>query len=298
MPEFQVFYIFLAIYLQGKSNNMKIDVIVVLFNPKDTYLPHLKKYADIFSNVFFMDNSTEKNDFLVEELKKNPKNHIIDLHGNQGIAFALKKGMEISIKDSADYVLTMDQDSIFPIDRYSEIMAVLTKYPYYGIIGLNFNSNNKGLIVEDTDWWLTSGNFINVSLYQKIDKGFDERLFIDAVDQDICHSFHKKGYRIGFIPGISIIHEIGQPKEFKILGKIFHTLNYNPIRYYYIFRNNYYLYYHKDRQFFKSGLHFAKYNMFFKILLLEKNKIPKLKACRLGKKDGKRGTLGPCPHKL
>lgn len=275
---------------------MKIDVAIVLFNPKKEYLEYLKEYANYFSNVYFLDNSTEDDTLIIDELNKVSNNNILKFNENKGIAYALKLGVEKAIDDGADYILTMDQDSIFPFVKLETIKEIIQKNTDYGIIGLNFNSNETELCIVDTSWWLTSGNFISISWYKKLKQGFDERLFIDAVDQDICYSFKEINARIGYIKGVSIKHEIGHPKTINLIFKKIHSLNYNPIRYYYIFRNNYYLYYHRNKKFFKSGLYFAKYNMFFKILFLEENKKSKFRACKLGKRDGKACKLGKCSY--
>lgn len=277
---------------------MRIDAIIVLYNPKKEYLNSLKKYSNYFSNVYFFDNSTEDDSPIIDELRKKSNNCIVKFNENKGIAYALKDGVSKAIDDNADYVLTMDQDSIFPFEKLETIKGILKKNTNYGIIGLNFNSNETDSNIVDTSWWLTSGNFISISWYKKLKHGFDERLFIDAVDQDICYSFKEINAKVGYIKGISIKHEIGNPKTINLVFKKIHSLNYNPIRYYYIFRNNYYLYYHRDKKFFKSGLYFAKYNMFFKILFFEDNKRKKLRACRLGKKDGKTCKLGRCLYDL
>lgn len=273
---------------------MKIDAAIVLYNPKEEYLDYLREYSKHFFNVYFIDNSIEDDSLIIDKLKVFSNNHIIKFNDNKGIAYALKCGVNKAIEDNADYVLTMDQDSIFPFEKLEIIKNILEKNTDYGIIGLNFNSNETDINIVEVPWWLTSGNFISLSWYKKLKQGFDERLFIDAVDQDICYSFKEINASVGYIKGISIKHEIGYPKTINLIFKKIHSLNYNPIRYYYIFRNNYYLYYYRDKKFFKSGLFFAKYNMFFKILFFEENKKKKLRACKLGKKDGKACKLGKC----
>ncbi len=275
---------------------MKLDAIIVLYNPKNEFLDHLMEYSRYFSDVYFLDNSEIPNSLINDELRKSQNNHVIEFKENKGIAYALKHGMEKAMGNDIDYVLTMDQDSIFPFDRLDTIMKILEKNTNYGIIGLNFNSDETDISLVDVPWWLTSGNFISNRWYKELKQGFDERLFIDAVDQDICHSFREINAKVGYIKGISIKHQIGNPKTINLGFRKIHSLNYDPVRYYYIFRNNYFLYFHKDRKFFRSGLHFAKYNMFLKILFFEENKMRKLKACRLGKKDGKDGRLGKCTH--
>lgn len=278
---------------------MRIDCIIVLYNPKDEFLSHFNEIINSFNELFFIDNSTKPNEMIISEIKKNKNVKYISMDGNKGIAAALKLGVEESLKNSPDYILTLDQDSRFPIEKYEDIKQVLQREldSKYGIIGLNVNSNETSMEIRDVTWIITSGNFINTKNYQSLKQGFDERLFIDGVDQDICHSFHQEGFKIGLIPGASLVHEIGNPIYHRILWKKFSTFNYPPFRYYYMFRNYYYLV-KKDKNFFKKEYRKVKYYQTFKILFYEKNKRIKLKAAKLGKQDAKKGILGEMRHEL
>ena len=278
---------------------MKINSIIVLFNPSDKFLSRYQEIVPYFDRVFFIDNSTTINESLVAEIKKMKNVSYFSLDGNKGIAYALKYGMEKALEDNPDYVLTLDQDSRFPVEKIDSVKEILSREQNsnYGIIGLNVNSTETDLTIKEVPWIITSGNFINVNNYKKLDCGFNENLFIDGVDQDFCHRFYKAGFKIGLVPGISLEHQIGNPIYHRILWKKFSTFNYPVFRYYYMFRNYYYL--HKvDRSFYKKEFRKIKYSQTFKILFYEKNKKAKFRAAKLGKKDAKKGLLGPCGYEL
>ena len=278
---------------------MKLNSVIVLYNPSDEFLVRYKEMVPYFNGVFFIDNSTAPNEKIVEEIKQMKNANYVSLNGNQGIAFALKVGMKKALENNPDYVLTLDQDSRFPIEKMETLKEILQKETdgEFGIIGLNVNSTETDLKIKEVPWIITSGNFINVNYYKKLNSGFNEQLFIDGVDQDFCHRFHQAGYKIGMIPGISLEHQIGNPVYHRILWKKFSTFNYPVFRYYYMFRNYYYL--HKqDRDFYKKEFRKIKYYQTFKILFYEKNKKAKFRAAKLGKKDAKKGILGPCKHEL
>ena len=278
---------------------MKLNSVIVLYNPSDEFLVRYKEMVPYFNGVFFIDNSTVPNEKIVEEIKQMKNANYVSLNGNQGIAFALKVGMKKALENNPDYVLTLDQDSRFPIEKMETLKEILQKETdgEFGIIGLNVNSTETDLKIKEVPWIITSGNFINVNYYKKLNSGFNEQLFIDGVDQDFCHRFHQAGYKIGMIPGISLEHQIGNPVYHRILWKKFSTFNYPVFRYYYMFRNYYYL--HKqDRDFYKKEFRKIKYYQTFKILFYEKNKKAKFRAAKLGKKDAKKGILGPCKHEL
>lgn len=278
---------------------MKLNSVIVLYNPSDEFLVRYKEMVPYFNGVFFIDNSTAPNEKIVEEIKQMKNANYVSLNGNQGIAFALKVGMKKALENNPDYVLTLDQDSRFPVEKMEMLKEILQKETdgEFGIIGLNVNSTETDLKIKEVPWIITSGNFINVNYYKKLNSSFNEQLFIDGVDQDFCHRFHQAGYKIGMIPGISLEHQIGNPVYHRILWKKFSTFNYPVFRYYYMFRNYYYL--HKqDRGFYKKEFRKIKYYQTFKILFYEKNKKAKFRAAKLGKKDAKKGVLGPCKHEL
>lgn len=278
---------------------MKINAVIVLYNPKDDFLARYQEMSSFFDKIFFIDNSTTQNNDFICKLKEMKNINYVSLGENRGISYALKAGMDEAIKDEPDYVLTMDQDSRFPVERIDEIRRILTENidKSFGIISVNFNSKETDLNIREVPWWITSGNFINVKNYKKLPVGFNVDLFIDGVDQDFCHSFIKEGYKIGLIPGISLEHQIGNPVYHRFLWKKFSTFNYPLFRYYYLFRNYYYLY-RQDKKFYRKDYIKIKYFQPFKILFYEDNKKAKFRAAKLGKRDAKKGILGPCKHEL
>ena len=272
---------------------MKIDVVVVLYNPTDAIIRNSISYAQHFDKLFIIDNS-EKLNFDIKIFEKYNNITYFKMNGNEGIASALNKGTEMAINDSADFCLTMDQDSFFPYDRLTDIKKILSggEIAQYGIVGLELNKEQyKNTKLVNVNWWLTSGNFINLNNFKKLEKRFDDRLFIDAVDCAICYSFRKIGLKIAYIEGISITHTIGNPQKRKFLNKEFTLMNYSPIRYYYIFRNNVFLY-RTDKKAFKENFKSLLFSFLPKVLFFEKNKTKKLKAIFRGIKDGVKSNLG------
>lgn len=271
---------------------MKIDGVVVFYNPNLEMIDNITKYYSFLNHLFVVDNSPVVNEEVVQELEKLEKVTYIPLGENKGIATALKVGLEKAKEDNADICLTMDQDSEFPTDKWSEVYDYLERYiSEYAIIGLNFNSDSteKGLVKVDT--LLTSGNFINMSDYKKI-KGFNEDLFIDCVDFELCEQFYNIGRRIAYINEISLKHKMGDnPIRKRFFFVHVTALNHSPIRYYYRYRNGYYLY-HKNKKFYKN-LKNQFFSIKLKVILYEPNKREKLKMMSRGAKDAKRNILGP-----
>lgn len=269
---------------------MKIDGVVVLYNPEDEILNNIEKYRPFLEHLYVVDNSTKINEELVKKVQQFKNVKYISLNGNKGIGKALKVGLEEAKVSGADVCLTMDQDSIFPSERFDEIKDYLEKnINDYAIIGLNFNSDSTEKGIIDVKTLLTSGNFINMDDYKKIN-GFNEDLFIDCVDFELDEQFDKINRKIGYINDISLIHKMGNPLVRRFLGVKVTALNHSPIRYYYRFRNGYYLY-KQNKKFYK---HLKKqfFSIKLKVMLYEPNKKEKFKMMRRGILDAKRNILG------
>ena len=269
---------------------MKIDAVVVFYNPTIEMIENIKKYYSFIEHLFVVDNSSTTNEEVLKAVKELDKATYIPLGENKGIGYALKVGLEKVKEDNADICLTMDQDSIFPSDRWNEVKEYLEKnIKDYAIIGLNFNSEDQTKGIVDVKTLLTSGNFINMDDYKKI-KGFNEDLFIDCVDFELNEQFDAINRKIGYINEISLIHKMGNPLPRRFFGVKVTALNHSPIRYYYRFRNGYYLY-QKNKKFYKP-LKKQFFSIKLKVMLYEPNKKEKFKMMRRGISDAKKNILG------
>jgi len=268
---------------------MKICACVVLYNPQKEAIANIRKLMAFTLKVLVLDNSSSTNE-VSSNIEKMGGITYVSFGSNKGIGFALKYGAEFAIANKFDYLLTMDQDSVFPFKSKKEIIDELLNNPQYSILALNYNSKNKAEEkISQVNDWITSGSFIKLEDYLQI-KGFSEELFIDYVDYDLCEQFVSKGFKIGVINDISIVHQLGDPLTKKILGKTLIYSNHSPERDYYRYRNELYLY-KRNRAYFKA-LHKAEKKNLILILLLEKNRIKKLKMILLGKRHARKGHLG------
>ena len=229
---------------------MKICACVILYNPSDD-IKNTNSYPYFIDKIYFIDNSDMSNLNKIQNSCTYSYEYI-PFYENKGIAYALKLACNKAISDGYDFILTMDQDSVFPKNSENEILNYLINddIKNYGILGLNYNSKESEKKIIDCKYWLTSGNFINLLNYKLID-GFDEDLFIDYVDIEIGEQFSKVNKKIGYLNHISLNHKIGNPIKINFLGLKFTCMNHSPIRYYYRYRNSLYLY-KKNHSFYSS----------------------------------------------
>ena len=268
---------------------MKICSCIVIYNPSEEVISHVKDLL-VFSNaVLVLDNSVSMN-ATSQKISKIPGINYISFHENKGLAYALKYGAEFSVRNKYDYMLTMDQDSIFPLEHKDDILNLLNKNPQYSILALNYlETKPDSKPVYTVNEWITSGSFIKLDDYQKID-GFNKDLFIDYVDYDLCEQMISKGFKIGVMNNIHLGHQLGEPTTKKILGKKITYSNHSPARDYYRYRNELYLYL-KNKKYYRS-LHKAERKNLIIIMLFEKKRLQKLKMIMLGKRHARKGHLG------
>lgn len=270
---------------------LKIGSCTVLFNPDRDVISNIETYKDLMDVCVVVDNSDNKNE--VSKYFEEDSSYIyIDMHGNQGIAAALNAGIEYLHSVNMEMALTMDQDSLFPTSDYSSIYQLIEKYKdEYSLIGLDVNKVDPSKEIVLVPYWITSGNFVNISDFYMVGK-MNEALFIDYVDFDLGYRFKQAHLKIGYLSGYCITHTIGNPIPIHILNKTFYALNHSPIRYYYRYRNAYYLYHYVDKEFFKKEYCREMFGSLIKMFIFEKKRNEKIKMIKKGLSDAKKKRLG------
>lgn len=270
---------------------IKIGSCTVLYNPDSSVISNIETYSSLFDVCVVVDNSDSINEFS-KYFEDNPSFVYISMHGNQGIAAAINAGVEYLNSKGMDFVLTMDQDSQFPTKEFEKIYSLIEKYKdEYSLIGLDVNKVSYDQEIKDVPYWITSGNFVNIRDFYMVGQ-MNESLFIDYVDFDLGYRFKQVNLKIGYLTGYCILHTIGNPIEIQFLGKTFYALNHSPIRYYYRYRNSYYLYHYVDKKFFKKEYHREIFGSLIKMIIFEKNRKEKLKMIKKGIQDAKLNHLG------
>lgn len=270
---------------------LKIGSCTVLFNPDRDVISNIETYKDLMDVCVVVDNSDNENE--VSKYFEEDSSYIyINMHGNHGIAAALNAGIEYLHSVNMDMALTMDQDSLFPTPDYSSIYQLIEKYKdEYSLIGLDVNKVDPSQEIVSVPYWITSGNFVNISDFYLAGK-MNESLFIDYVDFDLGYRFKKAHLKIGYLSGYCITHTIGNPIPIHILNKTFYALNHSPIRYYYRYRNAYYLYHYVDKEFFKKEYRREMFGSLIKMFIFEKKRNEKIKMIKKGLSDAKKKCLG------
>lgn len=271
---------------------LKIGSCTILYNPNEEVIGNLKTYIKQVDVSVVIDNS-DKHGSISGKIKEIPGLYYINMEGNQGIATALNHGFKFLQQHRVDYVLTMDQDSRFPTEQYNDILKLVEKFGnQYSIVGLNFNFKTESYNQEivEVPYWLTSGNFVNINDYFDVG-GFDEKLFIDYVDIEFGYKLYRHNLKICYLKSYSLEHEIGHPIPINILGKTYYAMNHTAIRYYYRYRNAFYLFM-QDKNFFKKEFLKEMLVNIPKMLLYETDKKRKMQMICKAFKDARLNKMG------
>ncbi len=225
---------------------VRIITGIVLFNPE---MNRLKENVDAIykktQQIVFIDNGSDNIKQTEELLSSYEGIKIIRNDTNLGIARALNQICEYAMDNGADYVLTLDQDSVCPdsiIDEYKKYISDKSGIICPVIKDRNHNLNQVSGVedVTEIEKCITSASLLNLQAWESVN-GFDESMFIDGVDFDICMRIRKKGYSIFRVNSVVLIHEIGRITVRRFLLWKVMVKNHSAFRKYYIARNTVYL---------------------------------------------------------
>ncbi len=175
-----------------------------------------------FSNdlkFVFVDNSTDvqikkMNLAVVQEYKFDFI--YVDMKGNKGLSKAYNKAIEIINPAEDDYLIILDQDTVFDTNIFNKYIAFIENNPNLDIIcpvvkdsvGIMSPSLSRGVynyhiqsIRDVKDELINEYSFINSgmcikgSVFSKIK--YDETLFLDFVDHDFVSQIKNNKLKIG-----------------------------------------------------------------------------------------------------
>ncbi len=280
---------------------MKINGVVVLYNPTMTLLENIKSYIDDLAILYVMDNSEFPNPELISRLLQySPKINYIDMVGNKGISHPLNIAAQKSIEAGAEWLLTMDQDSkctagmidhMFECTKAAAADKIGLVGPYHWIDPDSFFPGVEPC--EDVLTMMTSGNIIDLKAFKEVG-GFREDYFIGYVDHEYCLRLRDNGFRIVQCNRAVLSHALGNATKHRFIFKNTSTTNHPAIRLYYRTRNRL-----KTLEMYKSkfpgfakNVRIAMIKEIIKILLFEMDKFNKMLFIMRGYRDYKKNVFG------
>jgi rhamnosyltransferase len=273
---------------------MKITAVIISFNPNcESLFNNIKSYDKNVDEIIVVDNSTELDlKTCIKSMCENSQFIYHDMNGNKGIAAALNIGFDYAIKSRAEWVLTMDQDSSFVSDlesyksyiRNNDCSKLLLLAPLYNYHNIN---EIKNVVSSNPTIVPQSGNLVKLSNYIKLGP-YREDYFIDFVDYEYCLRAKSQNLLLHQINSEILNHESGVCATISFLGIKYNYFESTPIRYYFVVRNGL-----KTAIIYKN-LHslFIVLKTIMRIIILENNKIIKLKFILKGGQDFLKSNFG------
>ena len=219
----------------------KVLAVVVLYYPDRQVLQdNINAIINDVDNIILWENMDES-DARNYRINADSKVNYINAGKNVGISKALNYAWIYARTNGYDYLLTMDQDSIWK------------NFGFFKKNSLSFLQNTKALIGPATQksslsntkvpsfvrkqWIITSGMLVPVELLTDIG-GYNENFFVDGVDIELCLRAYTKGYK-SYVDQSSFLNQnYGVKNNLKFCGLKLSIQSYNPSRVHDIFFSN------------------------------------------------------------
>lgn len=282
---------------------------VVTFNPDETLAGHLGALRPQCGKLVVVDNGSDNADWVADVAARCGCVLVRNV-GNLGIAAALNAGARIAMEEGFTWLGTFDQDSLCPPGAIAGLLALEKVHPRGQAIGLLAMRHRDRVlqrdyhhpldILEDAGRWrslrvaITSGSLLRVDVLRQIG-AFDEALFIDMVDHEMCLRLRRHGWLVVEADDVLLEHSIGAASVHRLLGLRLVCTHHSPPRRYYRVRNQ---------------LEVSRRNLWFDpvwalkgigqlvapavtVLLFEQQRLAKLAAMLRGAVDFARRRFGP-----
>lgn len=227
----------------------------------------------------------------------------VDLNENFGIAAALNVGLLRLLAAGCEWAVTLDQDSRLDPSYLSLAAALVAEAgPDVSLLAPRIVEQDGDQVYQgcpqpgagscEVDFAITSGSVLRIRDALRVG-GFDDALFIDYVDFDLCLRLRAAGRRIVLHERLLLSHKIGSPLRRRLLGREVVSLNHSPIRRYYKHRNLPQLL----REHRNIPVRWAARKVWShliepaKIVMVERQRTEKISALVLGALDGIRGKM-------
>ena len=226
------------------DSNKSPKIFIILLN-WNNYIDTKECVESLFKisynnyQIVIVDNGSEDDSY--SKLTKEFKQGVIFIPNgmNMGFADGNNVGIKYAIKNGADYVLLLNNDTIVDRDFLNEMMKVAEKEPSVGILGpkiyyyskpgviwfadgkfsrirggtkvtsMNVKDNGKYDDIKEQDFIAGCALLVKKEVLEKVGL-LDKDYFIYAEEADFCIRTKKAGYRIVYVPESKVWHKVAQ----------------------------------------------------------------------------------------
>ncbi len=268
---------------------MKILAIIVTYFPDTALLgDNINAIEDYVDEILVWEN-TPTTDNEQYRIPQRSKIKYVGEGNNVGIPKALNYAWRYARDNGFDFVLTMDQDSIW--EDFGAFLDLTVNKGHWDrfIWGPANNIVRDGQDYEEKASINTSGMLVSTSILNKIN-GWPETFNIDCVDLDFCYAARQHGITILRVNKAYMKHQLGEPKKVLSIKTFKHKCItvHSPQRTYGIVRNGFIM---KKKYPSFPIMDYLKGNVWkrlISILLYENHKAKQIAAIYRGLRDGLR----------
>jgi rhamnosyltransferase len=287
-------------FVTGES----VCAVIVTYHPSATMLEIVPRVLAQVDGLVVVDNGSNTHELIPLRAAKEAFGfQLIENGENLGIAEALNQGVRWVKSNDFGWVIFFDQDSQLSEGFVGHMFAAWRAHPDRERVGSLHSRHvapNTGVEV-----WvprtrdgspilpMTSGSLMPVWIFDKVG-WFASEYFIDVVDWEYSFRTRVAGYAVADAKDAALFHTPGNPVESVLLGHTFRPSNHSALRRYYLTRNRI-VFYRKYFRAFPAWVLSTAYHQFKETivcLLVEPNRIGKLRNMFLGAWDAFRGRMG------
>jgi len=258
----------------------KILAVVVTYYPDEELLTkNIQAFVNDVDKVLIWENTPESEKLNYRFIQHEKIEYRGD--GVNSIARALNYAWRYAKENGYDYLLTMDQDSLF-LDFPSYKKTVMANcIGQDAIYGPNYSYKPIDPI-QEKHYTITSGMMLPVSVLDAVG-GYDEFFTVDGLDMDLCLKAREKGIKTYVIRDCILKHKFGNSVSASLWGHIVLYASYPPKRLYNIYKTHIFLIRkYKSDELKKEFCFICLRKTPRNVILFEKEKVSKLWAILKG----------------
>ncbi len=287
--------------IDNSASDCSVCAVIVTYHPGADLLHNVSLLSRQVGAVVIVDNASSGASLdRINELQRQIACTVIRNKANLGVAAALNAGFHFAIERQYEWIVAFDQDSTVTEGFINALLGTARSSTGAGIVCPTYmdrDSMTDMVMPKKPSGELltamTSGSMFHRSTFLKAGP-FDERLYIDSVDNEYCLRIRSMGLHIIQNERAILLHSLGKITFKRVMGKKLVATNHSAARRYYMTRNRLFVLLQHPGDW--SWMRFDVHEIFRElaaILLVEKHKIAKIRMMIRGAIDCARGKWGP-----
>jgi len=227
---------------------MSVCAGIVSYNPDISGLKkNVESVLEQVGQVFIVDNASS-NILEIKDAFSGLPVIWVENSENLGMAGGLNQLLLEAESHGFEWVLTLDDDSVCSDEMVAQLLTAAEHYDNIAVAApraVDIRTKKANTPVDEPfsgfkeiNMCITAGSLTNVKTVLE-HGGFNEKLFIDHVDHEMCLRLKEFGYKIIKVGSAEIFQEFGaESSRRRFLWKVYTQRGYSPIRVYYQTRNS------------------------------------------------------------